>query len=420
MPRTWVSSLILLCAAFSAGAQTVPLTRGQGSAGGGTVSAQGPRSFAFSYTTGDKFRVLSEVEESVYVDHRLSHRARILNRIAFETADAAQDGSWGLLRGSFETSEQQLGGEAYVISESYDSEFKRDRLGRYEIDPKYYMPVVRNVPVFPERELSPGDSWTAPGEERHDFRRAFGIPEPYTIPFEARYRYVGSESQGGKELLLITASYTIFVRPPPPRSYGSIFPVQIAGFSDQKIRWDPELGQPVAYEERFDFVFDWSDGSTIEYKGTARSEVIEAELMDRESLKAEAEKAVEGIEGVSVDVTEEGVTISIENLQFEPDSAVLKATELDKLARVGELLARYPERDVLVAGHAAAAGYAAGRQKLSEDRARAVAERLIAIGAKTPERIRAVGYGDTKPVADNATEEGRARNRRVEITILEN
>ena len=76
-----------------------------------------------------------------------------------------------------------------MISESYDSEFTRDRLGRYTIDPKYYMPVVRDVPTFPDKELSPGDAWTAPGEERHDFRRVFGIPDPYEIPIDVRYRY---------------------------------------------------------------------------------------------------------------------------------------------------------------------------------------------------------------------------------------
>ena len=142
--------------------------------------------------------------------------------------------------------------------------------------------------------------------------------------------------------------------------------------------------------------------------------------MDRPSVKAEVEKAVADIPDVSVAETKEGVTISLENLQFEADSAVLKAAEKAKLAAIAEVLKRYPDRDILVAGHAAAAGYAAGRKKLSEDRARAVAERLIALGARGPDRVRAAGYGDEVPIADNATEAGRARNRRVEITILEN
>jgi outer membrane protein OmpA-like peptidoglycan-associated protein len=142
--------------------------------------------------------------------------------------------------------------------------------------------------------------------------------------------------------------------------------------------------------------------------------------MDRGALKAEIEKAVAGMPNVSVAATDEGVTISIEDVQFEADSARLKAPELAKIARIAELLKRYPDRDILVAGHSAAAGYAAGRKRLSEDRAKAVAESLLTTGARPPERVRVTGYGDERPIADNATETGRARNRRVEITILEN
>jgi outer membrane protein OmpA-like peptidoglycan-associated protein len=369
---------------------------------------------------GEKFRALSTVDEDVYINRRFAHSAQILNRIAYEIADAAPDGSWGKLRGSFETSTRDKSNSAYVIAENYDSEFTSDRLGRYTIDPKYYMPVVRDVPTFPDKELIPGDSWTAPGEERHDFRRDFGIPDPYAIPIDVRYRYEGPVAREGKKFLLVSASYTIFERPPEPRLYNEVFPVQIAGFSDQKIYWDPAMGQPSAYEEKFDFVFDWSDGSTVEYRGGAQSKVIEATLMDRDALKAEIEKAVADMPNVSVAKTDEGVTISIENIQFEADSARLMPPELAKIARIAELLKRYPDRDILVAGHSAAAGYAAGRKQLSENRAKTVAERLMTLGARSPDSVRATGYGDERPIADNATEAGRARNRRVEITILEN
>ena len=384
------------------------------------LASAAPERFAFHYTKGDKFRILSETDENVYINKRLSHSAKILNRIAFGVEDAAPDSSWGLLSGTFETSEQSTGSRAYVISEQYDSRFRRDQFGHYTIDDTYYMPVVRDVPVFPDRDLSPGDTWTAPGEERHDLRRYFGIPDPYAIPFVAHYTYVGPVKLDGKDLRLITVNYEIFTRPGPPRAYTSIFPAEIAGFSNQKIYWDPAMGQSVAYEESFDLLFNWSDGTRIEYRGTAHAKMLEATLMDRDKLQAEVQKSVEGLSNVSVRKNEAGVTISIENIQFAPDSAVLLPAELDKLAKIAEILKRYPDRDILVAGHTAKAGYAEGRQKLSQERARAVADRLIALGVRTPEHISAIGYGDTQPIADDSTEAGRERNRRVEITILEN
>jgi outer membrane protein OmpA-like peptidoglycan-associated protein len=383
------------------------------------AGAAAPFRFAFSYAKGDKFRVLSTVDEDVYINRRLAYSTEILNRIAYEIADAAPDGSSGLLRGSFETSEREKGASAYVITGSYDSEFMRDRLGIYTIDPKYYMPTVRDDPTFPDKELVPGDTWTAPGEERHDLR-AVGIPNPYQIPIDVRYRYIGTTTKNGKETRLLSASYTIFIRPPEPRAYKDIFPIQIAGYSDQQIYWDPAGGDAVAYEEKFDLVFDWSDGTSQEFRGSAQSKQLEAAHMDRAAMQAEIEKGVAGMPNVSVASNDEGVTISIEDIQFEADSAVLKPAELAKVERIAELLKRYPDRDILVAGHAAAAGYAAGRKTLSEQRAKAVAERIIALGARSSERVRATGYGDERPIADNATEAGRARNRRVEITILEN
>jgi len=226
--------------------------------------------------------------------------------------------------------------------------------------------------------------------------------------------------RGGKKLLLVSATYTIFERPKEPRAYTDVFPVQIAGYSDQKIYWDPDLGQPLAYEERFDLSFDWSDGSNVEYKGSAQSEILESLRMDRESLKTEIEKGVAGMANVTVASTSEGVTISMQDIQFEPDSARLKDSELAKVAALAALLKGYPDRDILVCGYTAAAGFAAGRKKLSEDRAKAVADRLVVLGARLPSRIRATGRGDEAPIADNATEAGRARNRRVEITLLEN
>jgi len=379
-----------------------------------------PERLFFSHTKGDKFRVVSEVDEEIFLNRRFGKRVEILNNISFETAEAADDGSWGLLRGRFVTSEREAGQTSYVIDAEYDSEFRRDRLGRYTISPEYYMPVVRDVPVLPDRELSPGDTWTAPGEERHDLRAGFGIPDPYAIPFEARYRYEGSVLRDGKELRLFSVSYTIFHQPGAPRLYKSVYPIQIAGFSDQKVYWDPELGQPAAYEERFKLIFDWSDGQTIEYRGSARARIVEAELMDRASVAAEVQEAVKGLEGVSVQTTDEGVMIRIEDIRFRPDSALLLPEELEKIARIAEILKGYPGRDILVGGHTALAGAAEGRAKLSAERARTVADRLIGLGARQPDEIRVAGYGAELPIADNANEEGRSRNRRVEITILEN
>jgi len=52
------------------------------------------------------------------------------------------------------------------------------------------MPIVRDVPLFPEGNVQPNDTWVARGSEAHDFRREFGIAEPFQFPITVNYTYV--------------------------------------------------------------------------------------------------------------------------------------------------------------------------------------------------------------------------------------
>jgi outer membrane protein OmpA-like peptidoglycan-associated protein len=85
-------------------------------------------------------------------------------------------------------------------------------------------------------------------------------------------------------------------------------------------------------------------------------------------------------------------------------------------------LEKFPDRDIAIAGHTArASGYTEeDYQALSEKRANAVGDFLLALGARRPAQVTTRGMGARMPLGDNATEEGRRKNRRVEITILEN
>jgi outer membrane protein OmpA-like peptidoglycan-associated protein len=377
--------------------------------------------FFYKHRTGDKYRILSTVNEEVYINRRLSHRAEILNRIAVEITEIQNEIARHEAR--FQTAERAQGaegGRSFQWAREYESEFDRDPRGFITMDDQFYMPVVRNVPVFLDQDLNPGDTWSAEGCEMHDFRDSFGINEPYRIPFTAHYTFLGRRQWKGTDYPAFSVSYRIFIEPGAVK--GNLWPRRIMGASDQIVYWDTGLGQAAAYEEVFRMVFELSNGNTVEYRGNAAAEIIESPEMDKEEIAREIGDAITrmGITDTSVRVVEEGISISLENIQFQPDSAELLPAEKAKLDQVAGILQKYGNRDILIGGHTALAGREADRMALSRERAAAVADYLIEKKARTPDRIVVRGYGAEQPLGDNNTEGGRRRNRRVEITILEN
>jgi len=381
--------------------------------------------FEYKHIQDARYRIISVVDEAVFVNGVLSHRAEILNRIAVEVTDVHN--GIGSHKAVFQTSERitydSINGRypdstGFSWSTEYESEFDRDRLGYITIDPQYYMPVVRNVPVFPGGELKVNDKWRAEGHEVHDFRESFGIEEPYRIPFIANYEYIGEREWKGKSYPAFSVSYKITSRPTAVK--GQVYPVRIMGDFDQIVYWDHDLGQEVAYTEEFKMTFEMSDRRTIEFRGTAQAEFVESEYMNKDKIISEIADELNHLENVTVREVEEGISISLEDIGFYPDSAVMMPGEQAKLDTIAEILARYPDRDILVSGHTALAGTAEGRMNLSIERARAVADYLLKNNVRTADRIVIRGYGAEMPIADNSTQEGMRRNRRVEITILEN
>jgi outer membrane protein OmpA-like peptidoglycan-associated protein len=125
------------------------------------------------------------------------------------------------------------------------------------------------------------------------------------------------------------------------------------------------------------------------------------------------------IADTTVRVAEEGVVISLNNIQFMADSAVLTQREKNKLWEIAGILSQYPERKILVGGHTALAGTEEMRLQISIERAGAVADFLVSLGVRQAGEILVRGYGARQPLGDNATEAGRALNRRVEIILLD-
>jgi outer membrane protein OmpA-like peptidoglycan-associated protein len=146
-----------------------------------------------------------------------------------------------------------------------------------------------------------------------------------------------------------------------------------------------------------------------------------AQAAEREQMMKEiqAQLTEQAVANTTVRLVDDGVAISMSDIQFSGDSAVLVEAERIKIMKIAVMLQRYPGRPILVGGHTAMAGTAKGRQEISTDRAQSVADFLVYLGCRTEAEITVRGYGADRPVADNATAAGQALNRRVEITLLD-
>jgi OOP family OmpA-OmpF porin len=132
----------------------------------------------------------------------------------------------------------------------------------------------------------------------------------------------------------------------------------------------------------------------------------------------EVAKAVVEPEPAAVQVTSGHIAIE-EKIQFEPWSAKILDSSNSILNEVAAVLRKSPNiTKIEIQGHTARTGQAKRALKLSRDRAMAVRDFLIQRGV-VKDRLEAKGYGESQPIANNGTKEGREKNRRVEFVIVE-
>ncbi|MBW1989436.1 MAG: OmpA family protein [Deltaproteobacteria bacterium] len=131
----------------------------------------------------------------------------------------------------------------------------------------------------------------------------------------------------------------------------------------------------------------------------------------------EQEKELKKVPDATVQRQEDRLVVTMQNsILFDTDSAAINPGSYDTLTQIAGVLKKYPRSEIIVKGYTDATGSERYNQQLSERRADAVENFLIAQGVSGG-RITAIGFGESMPVASNETEAGRQANRRVELEI---
>jgi len=140
-------------------------------------------------------------------------------------------------------------------------------------------------------------------------------------------------------------------------------------------------------------------------------EIYTLHVIDEEAMAQQIEMSADVM---AAELAKTG-KVTLRSIQFDTAKATLKPESSSMLDQVVALLKQDQSLKLEVQGHTDNVGAAAANLKLSQDRAAAVKDYLVTTGGIAAARLTTAGFGDTKPVAPNTTDEGRAQNRRVEL-----
>lgn len=387
--------------------------------------------------------------------------------------DQWYDGSFYVMEETLRNSQAAGAG----IHEAVQSVFHISKNGQLTMYKDNGYPSFRSFPAYTADKVNVGESWKAVAERSVDPLNKGVFTK---IPMQVLYTFSGAETYKGQTVYRIKAIWQTYYDA-QNRDFGGDSSLQKArGGHKADIIVLQETGEPILTIDNVDETFFWIDGTQVNFKGTitlftefppafdsqrimaalnrvatvkggktgqSAGKVGSGKKTGVDAVKTEkfvldeifdnfdknetvAKNTVSGGKTVleKVDdvlpknniVAEEvsaGIRLSIRDIKFAPDSAQILSGESERLDEIAEVLKMAPNAQLLVEGHTASVGKPAGEQKLSEQRAHKIAEELKARGVKAGAFI-CRGFGGTKPVASNETNEGRAQNRRVEITIL--
>lgn len=387
--------------------------------------------------------------------------------------DQWYDGSFYVMEETLRNS--QVAGAG--IHEAVQSVFHISKNGQLTMYKDNGYPSFRSFPAYTADKVNVGESWKAVAERSVDPLNKGVFTK---IPMQVLYTFSGAETYKGQAVYRIKAIWQTYYDA-QNRDFGGDSSLQKArGGHKADIIVLQETGEPILTIDNVDETFFWIDGTQVNFKGTITlftefppafdsqrimaalnrvatvkdgktgqsagkvgsgkktgadavktEKFVPDEIFDNfdknetvaKNTVSDGKTVLEKVDDVLPKnniVAEEvsaGIRLSIRDIKFAPDSAQILSGESERLDEIAEVLKMAPNAQLLVEGHTASVGKPAGEQKLSEQRAHKIAEELKARGVKAGAFI-CRGFGGTKPVASNETNEGRAQNRRVEITIL--
>ena len=288
------------------------------------------------------------------------------------------------------------------IKENILVKYHKDSKGTTFVPVASIFPVMRNIPMFPDENVIPGTTWESEGLEVHDFFSTNNISDPLQTAEISYICNIDVTNTGDNSI--------------DPKIY------KVTGTSNNTLFFSLKENRPLKEIYERDYVIITSTMDTYRFvdSGNRVWNKIESTIDKKKELaKIENDIKDQELEDVNISETTDGLKLSLENISFEPDSAVLTKQEALRLKEIAKILTKYKDKHIRIVGHTADRGTPEAQMKLSALRAKAVAKELLHYNAISSKNTEIQGKGASEPIASNKTEKDRKKNRRVEIFITE-
>ncbi|MCH5291080.1 MAG: OmpA family protein [Treponema sp.] len=329
-------------------------------------------------------------------------------------------------------------------------------------------PSFRSFPAFTTEKVKSGDSWKAKAERAVDPLNKGTVTR---IPMLVLYTFEGAEYYNNQPVYRIKAIWQTNYNANNRDPNGDATLTKALGGHKANILVLQKTGEAILVSDQVDETFFYTDNTELNFKGTitmftefppavehdkllpalkriASVNVAAGNSSPRQNVEGKGSAKISGSaesansgktkknssavqnadstklattaqkNNMVVEQTPAGLRLSLRDIRFKPNSDEILPEEYKRLDEIAAVLALAPQSQFLIEGHTARIGDISEEQPLSQKRAHRIAQELENRGINKNAFL-CRGWGGTKPIASNDTEEGRAQNRRVEITILE-
>lgn len=360
----------------------------------------------------ERLEIVRTANVGYYINQALDKTYEERNIIDLTCYEKSEEGM--KVKGIFSVFKKNAGESVFHLEKRSFSDFVIAPDGHMTVPDKYLFPNVRNLPTFPDKDLEIGETWVMPAEIIFD-----ELSAPLAMKFYVDYTLNEIREIEGKKIAVISYK-TEYEKNLDTDTRPADYPLAFGSRTSGTIFWDIEGKRPFDETVIDKFIVLHPDGETYtqdDAKISSQFKIYKPVLKDEiEKSKEALKKELGGNEGISVDSNDRGLIVRMGEILFDFDSAKLKSSAQKTLDVVISALKKdYPDREISVEGYTDSTGDPQYNMNLSDRRAETVAE-YIGKGIDH-DKLSYKGFGAENPIGDNATKEGRQKNRRVEILI---